>query len=1412
MSRLAALLPFLWLVLLTDDSEKRPPAKPLFDGKTFAGWDGDMQRTWRIEDGCLVGGSLKDKIPRNEFLATTASYSNFILKLKFKLLGDTTKGFVNSGVQFRSQRDPRSSEMIGYQADLGDPTWWGCIYDESRRNKVMAQSDMKAIEKVLKRGDWNDYEIRAEGKRMRTFINGALAVDYTEADDAITQTGRIGLQIHGGGPAEVWFKDLMLEELPSTKLPCPGAPEPPLPPGKSPLSPEEEKKTFSLPPGFEIELVACEPAAGKPITVAWDHAARLWTMTALEYPLDANENPERSKELFTKGGRDRVLVFDNPYPAGPHTPRTFAEGLAIPLGMMPYKDGCFVQYGNQILRLRDRQGAGRSDTREVFLQDFGTEDSHLFPHQFTRGPGGWLYFAQGAFNHSKVRTKEGPSVRMSYCKMARVKLDGTGFELVESGLNNIWGFVISPTGEMYIQEANDLGYPVVPFEIGANFPGIGMEKLKPYAPWTPTVPHSFQVGGTGLSGLAQIQSPNFGRHFPHNGPVFFAANPITRKIQTLWIEPTPQGDRLVLLPDFVLSSDPWFRPVSIHFGPDECLYIVDWYNAIISHNEVPRNHPDRDKTRGRIWRVRRTDQKRAVPEDLTKVNGDRLVALLGSSNAWLRKAAWEEIVDRKATDLSPKLEAIAENNGRPLTERLAALWALEGLHDIKMRTLDLLLKSADASVRREAVRVLGTEGSRQCGQDGVCRRCESLADDASPSVRAAAIRALCLLKEPGPDPIMAILRFVKPESTGPSEQLQQGGTAKTGAAHDRDFERYLVRSMLEQHDELVLILSLTGDRLPIETRCFAALALPAPHSAELLADLLPRLERLPNEEELILIANHADAPRMQQLLQPLLRRNGVLKQLLEQRSRFDNKKIRTHLIEPARRLWPDDVNMDLVARLVAAFQLKELESDLAASCDHGVAPARQLLAVRALREIGSQRADLFAQVITANPSGSALKEEAALALAGCASGPGSLAALKLLPDFNARERQLFLDRLANSPSGAQTVIEAFQKGLVAEEHLEAALVEKLQLVLRNDAKLSEFLKTQARFLRTVLLLDGNKASYVDYPITLEGPFTVECWVRLAPGISNADSLLGRPNIADFNFHDARLRLWGGPGLGDLIIAKKPITPEAWTHVAISRDAQGKFALYLNGELDTSECRPSQAIWKGLEIGHSNPGRGTRAAFDEFRLWERARTADEIRSTFDQSLAGQARTDGLALVFGGESWGKLHGNAQVSRTTDFPPLLDPVQAKALAEKFTLYRNMVQQGGDRARGLAVFDKNCRGCHTAEGRGGQVGPTLNGVGATSDDAMLRNLLTPSAAIEPGYRLFRVELQSGIIKDGFLVRRSDTEVVLRRPNEQDETIDARKITFAGFTKRSVMPDGLLDALKPEETRDLFSYLRSLK
>lgn len=199
------------LIAAAATAAEKPPSPdtftPLFDGKTFNGWEGNLE-AFRIEDGAIVGGSLTDRVPRNEFLCAAKEYGDFELRLSFKLLG---RG-ANAGVQIRSRRVPNHHEMIGYQADLGDG-WWGCLYDESRRRRVLAGPPAAERAKLIRRDDWNEYVIRCEGRRIRLSINGQPTVDYTETDDAIEQTGLIGLQIHGGPPTEAWYKDIKIREL-----------------------------------------------------------------------------------------------------------------------------------------------------------------------------------------------------------------------------------------------------------------------------------------------------------------------------------------------------------------------------------------------------------------------------------------------------------------------------------------------------------------------------------------------------------------------------------------------------------------------------------------------------------------------------------------------------------------------------------------------------------------------------------------------------------------------------------------------------------------------------------------------------------------------------------------------------------------------------------------------------------------------------------------------------------------------------------------------------------------------------------------------------------------------------------------------------------------------------------------------
>lgn len=179
----------------------------LFDGQSLDGWEGDLDM-FRIEGEAIAAGSLDERIPQNEFLCTESEFDDFELRAEFRLLGGEA---ANAGIQFRSQRIPDHHEVIGYQADMGDG-WWGALYDESRRNRILAAPDSAGIAEVLDRGDWNEYVIRAEGRRIRLAINGYETIDYTEPDEEIPQYGKICLQIHGGPPAEAWYRNISIRQ------------------------------------------------------------------------------------------------------------------------------------------------------------------------------------------------------------------------------------------------------------------------------------------------------------------------------------------------------------------------------------------------------------------------------------------------------------------------------------------------------------------------------------------------------------------------------------------------------------------------------------------------------------------------------------------------------------------------------------------------------------------------------------------------------------------------------------------------------------------------------------------------------------------------------------------------------------------------------------------------------------------------------------------------------------------------------------------------------------------------------------------------------------------------------------------------------------------------------------------------
>ena len=218
------------------------------------------------------------------------------------------------------------------------------------------------------------------------------------------------------------------------------------------FSPEEELKSFKLPEGFVIELVASEEnGLINPIDLSFDDAGRLWTQTAEMYPLDPigempwnelmklleksdpstveEKLPEfaRMRDLYQlkTRGTDRILLIDNPTQPVTGTIPTFAEGMTIPQSVLPYKDGVFVAHGSELLFLKDTDGDGKADSHETALTGFGFNDTHTMAHTLVRAPGGWVHLSHGALNGGKVKSpKTGAETLVKYSKIVRFSLDG----------------------------------------------------------------------------------------------------------------------------------------------------------------------------------------------------------------------------------------------------------------------------------------------------------------------------------------------------------------------------------------------------------------------------------------------------------------------------------------------------------------------------------------------------------------------------------------------------------------------------------------------------------------------------------------------------------------------------------------------------------------------------------------------------------------------------------------------------------------------------------------------------------------------------------------------------------------------------------------------------------------------------
>lgn len=504
------------------------------------------------------------------------------------------------------------------------------------------------------------------------------------------------------------------------------AAEPPLVAPTEPKSPEEERKSFKLLPGFTAELVAGDPDIMKPMQIAFDAKGRLWVPTSREYPFPAVGRP----------GTDKLYVLDDIGSDGKaRKVSMFADDLNIPIGILPLPDcktvlvssidpgreGAKEPAGCFIWKLVDTDGDGKADRKEKLYGPFGVRDTHGMVNSFTLMPDGWVYACHGYLNDSRVKGKDGHEVHMQSGNTFRFRPDGRRIEVFTRGQVNPFGLTFDPFFNLYTADCHSK--PMTQLIRGAVYESFG----KPHdgLGFGPDM-INHDHGSTALCGLAWYDADQYPAEFKGT---MFLGNVVTSRVNFDKVEFVGSTPKAVQQPDFLASDDPWFRPVDVKVGPDGCLYVSDFYNRIIGHYEVDLKHPGRDRTRGRIWRIVWTGKDAKPPKspgDLTKLGSEDLDKLLGHANLTVRMYATHALIngefpDRPVEKLRKQTDAADEERYNAHKRWVEEAEPFDGRKQIQHKLRDLKDATELTEAHRYRLKAAKAEWERERKDDRIDR-------------------------------------------------------------------------------------------------------------------------------------------------------------------------------------------------------------------------------------------------------------------------------------------------------------------------------------------------------------------------------------------------------------------------------------------------------------------------------------------------------------------------------------------------------------------------------------------------------------------------------------------------------------------------------------------------------------------
>jgi len=493
-------------------------------------------------------------------------------------------------------------------------------------------------------------------------------------------------------------------------------------PQGGPTSPEEAKKKIKTQPEFDLSLVAAEPLLVKPISVDWDPRGRMWVAVTPEYPFKTDSTPPKDAILILEDS-DRDERMDGK--------QVFYEGLNLVTSFVFYRDGIIVAQAPEILWLRDSNGDGIADRREVLFRGFGTYDTHAVISNFRWSMDGWIYATQGysGRDSTNVVNQAGRSFGRIPNGILRFKPDGSAMESVSSFSGNTWGLDFNWENELFFSKANGphATHLVMPEKFlarGVISNATSDKAIEDHQKVTPiftdprheyvqVAPVGVFTGASGAMiydggawpekyhGSFYVCEPTV--HIVHEDVIHYAESPT--------YEATKRQEG-----EFIAATDLWFRPVHCRVGPDGAMYILDFYNQAISHNDIrgiahgrgnAAVRPDRDHQHGRIWRVQHKLARHHEVPELADATPAELGRALEHPNGWVRQTAQRLLLERGDRTAVPVISQLLTNR-LPQT-RIQALWAMHQLHALKETNLITALKDSHPSVLKNVLLILADQ-------------------------------------------------------------------------------------------------------------------------------------------------------------------------------------------------------------------------------------------------------------------------------------------------------------------------------------------------------------------------------------------------------------------------------------------------------------------------------------------------------------------------------------------------------------------------------------------------------------------------------------------------------------------------------------------------------------------------------